>query len=164
MLKYLINSLSEEHEYFLCIRWKDYLSIKETVFNNELDFYIYVFSKFENIDFTSKEILSYNIKSPLQIFIDHINSKGYSLNGFVHKDGAYDDDGYSYCAFDLQISDTKNILVQYPQRDGLIFGSYIKLSELKPTDNISYNSDFLSLLESIQDDNLETYIEDNLWE
>jgi hypothetical protein len=144
--------------------FSDCLSIKEMEFTNELDFYLYIFSNFNTINITTKEILSNHIKTPLQIFIEYIESENMKLNGFKY--GGIDDDGYTYSAFDLQINESQNILVQFPQKDTFqnFKDGYLKTEEFEYTDIHSYNSEFLELLLSLYNDDFQGYISDNIWE
>lgn len=142
------------------------LLIKETVFNKEIDFYIYLFSQFEEVDLTSKDIKANNLKSPIQILIECIEAEGYTLNGFKY-DGL-DDDGYSHVAFDLQISEEENIFVKFPQKDAFSYSefdedNYLNIKDFDATDIYSYNSEFLEMLQCIDNDDFDSYILDNSW-
>ena len=143
------------------------LIIKETEFNKAIDFYIHLYSKFQSFSISSKEIIAKKVNTPLQIFIEFIETKGYKLNGFKY--GGIDDDGYSYTAFDIQINEEKNILVEYPQKDTFsasIFdeSNYLKFKDFEHSNILSYNSEFLELLEFINEDNLDSYISDKAWD
>jgi hypothetical protein len=138
------------------------LFIKETTFDSAIDFYIHLFSSFENVEISTKEILFNKIDTPLQIFINHIATKGIKLDGF--KRGIDEFDGYTNIAFDLQLTDGNNILVEFPKKDALSFNEYLKFSNFEMTDIFSYNSEFLELLEAIDADDLESYISSYIWE
>jgi hypothetical protein len=144
--------------------FSDCLHISEKQFNNDIDFYIDMFSRYKNISFGTKEIISNGIRTPLQIFIDHITSKNYKLLGFQY--GGTDDNGYTFSYFNMQLDKDKSILFEYPQKDTFFRfnDSYLKFSDFTQDDIILFNSDFLKILKSIKEDNLVDYIKKHMRE
>jgi hypothetical protein len=136
----------------------EFIQISEDEFNNELDFYIKVFSKFKTIELSHKILKENELMTPLDLFITNIKEKGFLLKGF--KIDGMDNDGYMNYLMIIEDSDGKIIELQYPQKDGL-FGVYDNdaVSKYEDVSVISYHSSFNSLLIAIRDNTIEKYFD-----
>lgn len=135
--------------------FSDCIELEEKIFQSEIDFFLHVFSSYRDALFDHTKLLKISLKTPLQIFIDHIESKGIKLTGF--QGGVYmDEDGYSYSQMYLQLSDGIEVRVDFPKKDTFIKG-YLNISELND-EFFDFDTDFLELLKYITKDKVMDFI------
>jgi hypothetical protein len=102
--------------------FEDCLQIQETSFENELDFYIYVFQKFNHLQFGLLNLKKNGLATPLEIFVnalEKINCAVSSVNSIIGSD-----DDYKYFSFEIEKTGGSINLITYPQPDPII--GYVK--------------------------------------
>jgi len=136
--------------------YPEFIQISEKVFDNELDFYIKVFRNFSTINIPHDTLKFIGLKTPLELFINHIKEKGYFLEGF--QSCGSDDDGYIDYLMIIQDSEGKKFEVDYPQKDGLYHVNSI-LTKLEDAKVISYHAEFYKLLIYLRDNRIKNYFD-----
>lgn len=135
------------------------LFVSEIEFDNELDFYIYLFRNFPDILLSAVQLSDEGIKSPYDLLTLHLKDLGYSIKKFKH--GTIDDEGYSWCAMVLEKKEGKFRIVEYPQKDAVYFNN--DFANPEEVDFKSFTSDFLKILIAIEANNLDSYLEVHSW-
>ena len=141
--------------------YNDGITVIEKYFENELEFYTFLFDKYSNINLRSEELRNSCLKTPFDLFVSYILESGYILKGF--KEGSTDDEGYKVYAMVLVKKDEEKYIVEYPIKDAFFSRFESNYLDLRKVSIINFDSQYLKLLEIIRNDNIENYIEAQSW-
>ena len=137
--------------------YADHIEVSRKEFESTIDFYIYVFSKHLNTDLSTAVLKEQGLPTPFTLLKEAIEGEGYRLEGFKH--GGLDDEGYAYSALLIKDENNQYDLIEYPQRDALIFSGGGDVLPMADAELTSFTSDLLKLLKLIRKGELKTYIE-----
>jgi len=136
--------------------FEDCIQIKETSFENDLDFYISIFRKFKDIELSHNTLKECGIITTIELLSAALKNINWSVVKIMD-----DDHGYKFYSFHIQDDGGLIYIIDYPQPDPIIGSFPINSIEDFIENTLSSGSGLIEILESIDDNTLEDYIKSN---
>ena len=133
------------------------LSIEEINFSNELEFYIYVFDKFEYLFLETKDLKDNGLISPIELVNIALNASGYKLLGISYC--GVDDEGYAKYTMHIKDEQGRENQINYPGKDCISVSIHNSIiNKIESIDIYQFDSDFLNILRSIKNNSIKKYL------
>ena len=136
--------------------FEDCLQIKETSFENDLDFYISIFRNFKDIELSRSTLKECGISTPIELLSNALKS----INWIVVKimDADYDDDGYKFYSFHIQDHNGLIYVIDYPQPDPIGYSKDSLSIQEFIEHSFSFGPKLNGILKAISNNTLEQHI------
>ncbi|MCG9899085.1 MAG: hypothetical protein MH132_03710 [Hydrotalea sp.] len=138
------------------IAYDDKVVIEESIFGDELSFYIYLFSTYDNACLSKEQLIGF--QTPFSIFVEALEREGITLTGF--ESNGVDEDDLTSTICILEYQNGVKCRIKYPQRHTFEIddNTFIEYSDEESLDIQSYDSDLLEILEAIHNNQIKDYI------